>query len=170
MTAPGIYISVGSNIEPQKNIPLAFDLLFTKVKILAISNFYKTPAIGSPSWPDFLNGVIRIDTLFSPRDLKFTVLKPIEQTLGRTRTMDKFAPRTIDLDLLLYDDLVINEPGLVLPDSDILSRNFLAVCLVELSPSLILPGSHQPLSSQPIASNHENLTLDHDLTAAIKSL
>lgn len=76
-----------------------------------------------------------------PRSLKFHVLRPIEDALGRVRTNDSYAARPIDLDVLLFGSLVMNEPGLVIPDPDILSRPFLAAALVELHPDLVLPGT-----------------------------
>jgi 7,8-dihydro-6-hydroxymethylpterin-pyrophosphokinase len=69
------------------------------------------------------------------------VLRHIEDSLGRTRKNDKFAPRTIDLDLILYDDITIEGEELTLPDPDILQRPFLAISLYELAPDLVLPGS-----------------------------
>jgi len=144
---PRIYIGVGSNIDPERNIPAALRLLRDAGAILgAISNFYRTAPLGSPGAPPFHNGVLRIETRLAPRALKFDVLRPIEDALGRQRSADKNAPRPIDLDLLLYGDRVIDEPGLRIPDLEILERPFLAIALHELAPDLVVPGAGRRLS------------------------
>jgi 7,8-dihydro-6-hydroxymethylpterin-pyrophosphokinase len=84
--------------------------------------------------------VAEIATELPPRALKFEVLRPIEAELGRRREEDRYAPRPIDLDLLLYDDVLLTEEGLVLPDPELWSRPFLAHPLHELAPGLVLPG------------------------------
>ena len=95
----------------------------------------------------FYNCVVEIETGLAPRDLKFRLLRRIESELGRTRGSDKFAARTIDLDLILYDDLVMTDDDLTLPDPDITLRPFLAVPLQELAPELVLPGSGVRISA-----------------------
>jgi len=136
---PRVYIGVGSNIDPERNIPAALKMLGEAVRIVAISTFYKTSPIGSPNSPEFYNGVVAIDTDVLPRDLKFRVLRRIEEAVGRIRCDDKYAPRTIDLDILLYGDIIINEPDLIIPDPDIATREFLAVPLMEICPDMALP-------------------------------
>jgi 7,8-dihydro-6-hydroxymethylpterin-pyrophosphokinase len=81
--------------------------------------------------------------------LKFEVLRRIEAALGRRRGPDKYAPRPIDLDLLLYGDSVVEEPDLVLPDPDLRTRPFLAAALQELAPGLIEPVAGFP--GEPLA-------------------
>lgn len=134
-----VYIGVGSNIDPELNIPSALKMLGETVRIVAISTFYKTPPIGSPNSPEFYNGVVAVDTDIPPRELKSKVLRQVEESLGRVRCKDKNASRTIDLDILLYDDTAINEPDLVIPDPDIATRAFLTVPLMELCPDMALP-------------------------------
>ena len=79
-------------------------MLKTHVTITAISNFYKTSPVGGRNQPDFINGVVKIQTDRSPRQLKFDILRKIEEKLGRVRSEDKYAPRTIDLDMILYGE------------------------------------------------------------------
>lgn len=151
------YISVGSNIEPKKNIPKALDKLKEYVRVEATSTFYRTVPIGRPEQPFFLNGVWLIETDKAPKELKFGVLKSIEEKLGRIRTQDKYAARTIDLDIAVYGDEVINEPELVIPDPDIRKRSFIAIPLLELNPSLVLPDTGEPISSLDIVKSNKDL-------------
>jgi len=134
------FIGVGSNIDPQSNIREALIRLAERVEIRALSTFYQSRPVGPPGQPPFVNGVVAADTDLPPLAVKRDVLRRIEEGLGRVRTTDKYAPRVIDLDLLIYDDMVVAEAGLVLPDPEITSRPFLAVPLGELAPELKLPG------------------------------
>ena len=161
------YIGLGSNIEPEKNIPAALQLLGEEVTIKAVSSFYRTPAIDRPEDPDFYNGVAAIMTDRSARTLKFGILRAIESQLGRQRTQDTYAPRTIDLDLLLYDSLVCDDPGFRLPDGDI-ERPFVGLALLELDSELIMPGTHQPLASLFSDRRGYNLQIAEAFTQQVK--
>lgn len=140
------YIGMGSNIQPQANIRRAMALLAREVRVTAVSTFYKSEAIGEKPQPAFVNGVVAIDTQLPPLELKYSVLRRIESELGRRRSADKFAPRTIDLDLLLYDGLVVATPELTLPDPHLTQRACIAVPLAELAPQLRLPGSGEAVA------------------------
>jgi 2-amino-4-hydroxy-6-hydroxymethyldihydropteridine diphosphokinase len=142
---PRAFIGIGSNIAPEKNIREALHLLATSASIMSISTFYREPAIDRPSEPDFYNGVVAIDTDLPPTTLKLKLLRKIEAALGRRRSADKYASRTIDLDLLVYGDLVVSSKQLTLPDPDILTRAFVAVPLCEIAPELLLPGLGVPI-------------------------
>ena len=137
------YIGIGSNIRPEENIRTAVRLLSERARLIAISTFYRTPAIGpdrKPSGqPPFVNGVAAVETDVEPLELKQT-LRAIEQKLGRQRGPDKYAPRTIDLDLLVYDHPAITTKELVLPDPQIAERAFLAIPLRELASDLLIGG------------------------------
>lgn len=135
------FVSVGSNIEPEENVQAAVRLLAQSVTIRAISTVYLTEPVGPPRQPPYYNCVIDVETDLAPLDLKRNVLRRIETALGRTRTSDKFASRAIDLDLILYDKIVMTTDELVLPDPEILQRPFLTATLRELAPGLVLPGS-----------------------------
>jgi len=151
------YIAVGSNIEPERHITQALDRLQEYAHIKGVSTFYRNAPIGRPEQSEFLNGIWQIETDIAPRRLKFGVLRRIEAELGRTRTEDKYAARTIDLDIALYGSEVIEEDDLHIPDPDIRRRPFIAVPLLELAPSLILPNTGEPLSSLDIVKVHEDL-------------
>ena len=125
------FIAVGSNIEPEHNILAALAALQDTVRVVASSTFYRTEPIGRTDQPRFINGVWRIETPLSPQDVRQRLLRPIETRLGRLRTQDKFAPRTIDLDLVLYNDAVLREGDLTLPHPD-LARPFVYFPAIEL--------------------------------------
>jgi 2-amino-4-hydroxy-6-hydroxymethyldihydropteridine diphosphokinase len=124
-------IAVGANIEPGKNILAALRALQEKVHVTGCSTFYRTQPVGRPEQPRFINGAWRIETTLSALEVKTELLRGIEEQLGRRRMQDKFAPRTIDLDLVLYGDLVVNGNELSLPHPD-LKRAFVYVPVVEL--------------------------------------
>jgi len=159
------FVSIGSNIDPARNVRAALRALARQVELIGISTVYLTPAEDRPEQPPFYNCMAEIRTEMDPLHLKFQILRPIEADLGRQRTVDKFATRTIDLDLVLYGDLLLNREGLVLPDPDIYKRPFLAVPLAELAPDLALPGSSLRISDlarrfapmQPLLSYTESL-------------
>lgn len=141
------YVAAASSIEPIKHLGAALELLSQSVRVTAVSTVYRTPAIGRPRDPAFLNCVFRMETGIGPRALKFDVLRPIEEALGRQRDGDSFAPLTLDLDLILYGDLVVEEPDLKIPNPD-LSRWCVSVPLLELAPGLTIPGSGGPLAGR----------------------
>ncbi len=133
------YLSLGSNIEPKKNLVEAIRLLSRHVKILKLSTVYLTQPLLHRNQPSYHNCVIKIETEIEPLKLKFDVLRAIESKLKRKRTEDKYASRTIDIDIILYDDLRLSTKELVLPDPEIEKRPFLAIPLYELEPGLKLP-------------------------------
>ncbi len=139
------YIGVGSNIDPERNVAEAMSLMARQVTVTAVSTFYLTEPVGGRGGPSFYNGVARIETSLPPEELKNAVLRGIERSLGRVRGADKYAPRPIDLDILLYNGLVTQGENMRLPDPDIYTRPFLAVPLLELAPGLVLPDSGRPL-------------------------
>jgi 2-amino-4-hydroxy-6-hydroxymethyldihydropteridine diphosphokinase len=137
------FISVGSNINPTENVREAVRQLSLHVHIIGISTVYLTEPVGRPGQPPYYNCVLEVETETPPIELKTQVLRTIEAQLGRERSVDKYAPRTIDLDLILYDDLMIETENLTLPDPDLVRRPFLAIPLCELAPELTLPGSNR---------------------------
>lgn len=138
------FIALGSNLDAEQNVAAAIELLGRRARIVAVSSFYWTPALGAPG-PDFLNGAVAIETELGPLELKRLVLRPIEDELERERGDDPNEPRTIDLDLVLHGDLVSSEQGVELPAPEILERAFVALPLLELEPGLVLPGTDRPL-------------------------
>jgi 2-amino-4-hydroxy-6-hydroxymethyldihydropteridine diphosphokinase len=141
------FVAVGSNIEPEENVARGLVRLAQRVGIQRVSTFYRTRPVDGRDAPSFINGVVEVRTTMDPAILKTTVLRSIEQELGRQRTDDPYADRTLDLDLVLYDDISLQARDLTLPDPEIARRAFIALPLLELAPDLTLPGSGIPLSS-----------------------
>ena len=116
-------IGIGSNIEPEQNIAAALFILRQEHKLVAVSSLIKTFPIGIPEQPDFLNGAAKVFTEMELADFK-SYLKIIEDRLKRDRTAPKFGPRTIDLDIVIWDNEII--------DSDYYSRDFLKKAVDEI--------------------------------------
>jgi 2-amino-4-hydroxy-6-hydroxymethyldihydropteridine diphosphokinase len=129
-------ILLGSNIDPEKNINRALHQLMHACKLLNSSQIWETEAIGS-NGPDFLNMAIVVETPLLEDELKFNVLRGIEKELGRVRGENKYASRTIDLDIILFDDQVI--------DQDLWTRSFIASPVSDLYPNLKHPGDNRTL-------------------------
>ena len=138
------FIALGSNIDPEINLPLASTLLSELGKPIAASTVYQNPAIADEPQPDYLNAAVLIETTLAPLMIR-EKLREIEADLGRIRTEHKFAPRTIDLDLCILGDRVLDHELLSLPDPDILKRAHLAVTLAELQPDFLHPITGDPL-------------------------
>ena len=134
---PTAYIGIGSNSgDRRKNIDKAIGILgnFESVMVRKISSIYETKPVGGPTQGDYLNGVIEVTTELSPYEL-LKRLNDIESSLGRVRT-ERNGPREIDLDILIYDDLSINDGVLVIPHPRIAEREFVLQGLKEIAPEL----------------------------------
>lgn len=134
------FIGIGSNIEPAENVRAAVRSLARQTRLAGISMVYCTAALNRPEQPPYYNCVVEVETDTSPVEVKHGLLRSIENNLGRERSEDKYAPRTIDLDLIVYGDLEMDADGIRLPDPDILERPFLAIPLFELAPGMVLAG------------------------------
>ncbi len=110
------------------------------VEVAARSSFRETDPVGVVDQPLFLNGAAALDTELSPRELLEALLS-IERRLGRVRGGTRWGPRTIDLDLLLYGDEVVDEPGVRVPHPRLHERRFALEPLTELNPELVVPGA-----------------------------
>lgn len=139
MTPARAYISVGSNIDRQENIAGALRALARRFGPLRCSRIYETPSEGFDGAP-FYNLVVALRTDLPPQRLS-AVLKAIEDEQGRRRDGPKFSSRTLDLDLILYDDLVLDVPGLSLPRDEIDRYSFVLGPLAEIAGERRHPGS-----------------------------
>jgi 2-amino-4-hydroxy-6-hydroxymethyldihydropteridine diphosphokinase len=135
-----VYVSLGSNIERRRNLRHALDALNARYGPLTCSEVYESEAVGFDSDP-FYNLVVGFDTDETPRDIQ-QALHAMESASGRLRS-GELAARTLDLDLLLYDDVVNEEPGLVLPRDDINRYAFVLRPLAEIA-----GGERHPVSGQ----------------------
>jgi 2-amino-4-hydroxy-6-hydroxymethyldihydropteridine diphosphokinase len=137
------FVGLGSNLgDPQAQIRRALELLEAEngVEIVAVSSLRETDPVGFEEQPRFLNGAVELGTTLSAPELLERLLA-IERRLGRVRgSGPRFGPRTIDLDLLLYGDEVVEEAGLVVPHPRLHERRFALEPLAELDPSLEVPG------------------------------
>ncbi|MCR4671641.1 MAG: 2-amino-4-hydroxy-6-hydroxymethyldihydropteridine diphosphokinase [Lachnospiraceae bacterium] len=133
-----VYIASGSNIgERESNISEAYKLLAQEGEILAQSQLYETAPYGYTDQPAFMNGCIKMSTLLSPEEL-LDRIHAIEAILGRKRDIH-WGPRTIDLDIIFFDNRVIETEDLTVPHADMKNREFVLKPLVEIAPDMVHP-------------------------------
>jgi 2-amino-4-hydroxy-6-hydroxymethyldihydropteridine diphosphokinase len=138
-----VYVAAGSNVEPERHLARALDELELAFGDLAVSPAYRNPAVGFEG-ADFINLVVRFRSADSPAQVKQT-LERIEASCGRPRGAPKWGPRTMDLDILMYDQVVSDAPALVLPRPDLLRRAFMLKPLADLAPKLRHPTQHRTI-------------------------
>jgi 2-amino-4-hydroxy-6-hydroxymethyldihydropteridine diphosphokinase len=102
-----VCLLLGSNIQPEHNLPLAVNQLQKQMTILRISRVWETPSVGSAG-PNFLNAAMLAQTSLEQEPLKFQILTPLESKMGRVRSTDKNAPRPIDLDIILFNGRLLD--------------------------------------------------------------
>lgn len=128
------YVALGSNTgDPATNVARGFDVLAEIGNVLRRSSLYRTPPWGKIDQPDFVNAVALVETALAPRAL-LDALKAAEGRLGRTPG-ERWGPRVIDLDLLTYDDVTIDEPDFHVPHAQLRRRGFVLVPLAEIDPA-----------------------------------
>lgn len=135
------FVGIGSNLgDRESNLRQAIDLLRAEdgIDVVAVSELRETEPVGPVEQGPFLNGAVRVSTELSARELLNRLLE-IEQRLGRVRR-ERFGPRTIDLDVLVYGEDVVDEPGLTVPHPRLHERRFALEPLAELAPGLVVPG------------------------------
>jgi 2-amino-4-hydroxy-6-hydroxymethyldihydropteridine diphosphokinase len=137
---PKGYISIGSNIDKDKNILASLHALEHQFGELTISSIYESDAVGFTG-DSFYNLVVGFNSELSVKEVA-KQLRQIELDNGRTRNSQKFSPRTLDLDLILYDDLIINDGRLQIPRDEIEHYAFVLEPLAEIAPSLKHPIIH----------------------------
>lgn len=135
------FVGLGSNLsDPRNQVLHAMRALgdLPQTKVLARSSLYRSAPIGYLQQPDFINTVAQLETALSPRTL-LDALLALEHECGRTREFPN-APRIIDLDVLLYDDLQHHEHGLTIPHPQMHKRAFVLLPLLEVAPNCVIPG------------------------------
>lgn len=145
MASTRAYVGLGSNLgERLDNLKRAVELLLGKgLAVMEASSVYETDPVGPPQ-PDYLNAAVAIDCALSPVDL-VALLKDAEAEIGREQT-ERWGPRIIDLDLLLYGELTVAEPGVSVPHPELTNRAFALVPILEIDDDVELP-SGEPLSA-----------------------
>lgn len=136
------YVGLGANLGPREaTLARAVELLgaVDGVDVLAVSQLRETDPVGVVEQPRFLNGAALLETSLAPRELLDALLR-VERELGRVRDGTRWGPRAIDLDLLLYGDEVVDEPGLRVPHPRLHEREFALEPVAELDPELEIPG------------------------------
>jgi len=136
------HVGVGSNLgDREKTIRRAVELLREAegVDVVSVSTLRETEPWGPVEQPPFLNGALAIETDLGPQEV-LAVLLEVERALGRVREGERWGPRTIDLDVLLFGDLVVDEPGLTIPHPRLHERGFALEPLAELAPDAVVPG------------------------------
>lgn len=139
---PLVYIGLGANLgDREATIRTALRRLGEQeqIDVQRVSRLRETDPVGYEDQPRFVNGVARLQTDLEPREL-LNVLLDVERDLGRTRHGPRFGPRPIDLDILLYDSRIVDEPGLRIPHPRMAERAFVLEPLAELDPGLEVPG------------------------------
>ena len=135
------YLGLGSNLQsPQQQLQRCLDALaqLPGSHVDAVSPLYGSKAVGPGTQPDYVNAVVQLNTELTPQAL-LTALQQIEQLHGRERGPERWLPRTLDLDILLYGNQVVNEPHLLIPHPRMTERNFVLLPLFDLAPDLVLP-------------------------------
>ena len=143
-----VFIGIGSNEGDRlENISSAVKALgaVEGVRLVQMATIAETEPIGGPSKGPYLNTVIELDTTLTPEALLKTT-QAIERRLGRVPSTIRWAPRPIDLDLLLYDDRLIEQPTLTIPHSRMAQRRFVLEPLAQLAPEFVHPVLQQPIS------------------------
>ena len=133
-----VYLSLGSNIRPEVNLPKAIEFLSEPGEILKVSSAWESEAVGSDG-PNYLNACVLFSTQLLYTELQDQVTHPIEARLGRNRTGDKYAPRTIDIDIVLFDNRSCHD-------------KFWSLAFVVIPMAEIYPGFRNPLT-------HESITI-----------
>jgi 2-amino-4-hydroxy-6-hydroxymethyldihydropteridine diphosphokinase len=134
------YFSLGSNIDPEHNLPAAVRELGQYGRVDGVSRVWESPPFGSGGGPNFLNAGILLETELSAAELCLEAVPAVEARLGRVRDpSDKNAPRTIDVDLVLFNNDVLQIGRRQIPDPELLTRSFMAVPLAELDPDYVHP-------------------------------
>lgn len=135
------YIALGSNLaSPLEQVNAALKAIadIPDSRIVAVSSFYRTPPLGPQDQPDYLNAAVALDTALTPEEL-LNHTQRIERQQGRERKAERWGPRTLDLDIMLFGDEVINTERLTVPHYDMKNRGFMLWPLFEIAPELSFP-------------------------------
>ncbi len=163
-----VYLGVGSNLEPRRHVLAALAGLAGIVAVDGVAPCWWSAPLGRPEQPRYLNTVFTGLTTLSPGDLRDR-LRDLEARLGRRRSADRYASRTLDLDIVLYGDQVIAQGSLCIPDPDLRTRAFVARPLAALAPELRLPDTGERMADVAAALPAEDLVPAPRITAALQA-
>jgi 2-amino-4-hydroxy-6-hydroxymethyldihydropteridine diphosphokinase len=141
------YLSLGSNIEPELNLPAALALLARYGRVRAVSTVWETRPVGYADQPNFLNVGLILETHLSAQALRNEAVAGIETALGRIRSENKNAPRTVDIDIMFFNDDVLQIGSRHIPDPEVLERAFVAIPMAEIAPDYVHPETGQTLQA-----------------------
>jgi len=148
-------LSLGSNVRPARYVPRALDLLRARHEVVAVSSLYRNPAVGGArSHPDFVNLAVRLRTDLPPRALR-EACRRVEEACDRRRGPDRYAPRTMDVDVVLMGDLVLDLDTWRLPDPQLATQPFVLVPCADAWPDAV-----HPLLGRTLASLRDDLDED----------
>jgi 2-amino-4-hydroxy-6-hydroxymethyldihydropteridine diphosphokinase len=141
-----VYIALGANIgNREANMRMALRAMTRMARVQAVSGLYKSEPEGGAAQPAYYNAVCCIETGLEPRPL-LRFLKGLEHEIGRRSTAEPAGPRPIDLDILLFDDRVVESDGLTIPHPRLASRSFVLQPLAEIVPDIMVPGTGETVS------------------------
>jgi 2-amino-4-hydroxy-6-hydroxymethyldihydropteridine diphosphokinase len=145
-----VFVALGSNIDKERNIPASVKLLAELDQLVSVSSVYETIPIGprdESKWPRFWNAAVLMETSLGARTFRQDVLLEVERALKRKRTTDPFAPRTIDADMVLFNQEVFDlDPEHHIPDPDLLKYAHVAIPIAEIQPDLDHPETGERIS------------------------
>jgi len=140
-------IALGSNVEPARHLPAAVAALRERAPVERVSSAWATAPVGPAGQPPFLNAAVLLTTELPPERLRDELLHGIERELGRVRSENRYAPRTIDLDLAVYGGRRLRLGDREIPDPDLLREAFLAVPAAEVAPDWVHPVTGETLAT-----------------------
>ncbi len=159
-----VFLGLGSNLAPGAHLPEAVAALGRHLWLTDASRVFRTAPIGRPGQPEYRNAVLAAETDLGPEELRETVLRPVEAALGRVRTADAWAARTIDIDLLVHGETLRRTGRHRLPDPALRERAFVAAGVLDLAPGFVPPGEERPLAALVPEADRAGLVVDAELT------
>jgi len=140
-----VYFSLGSNIEPERNLPEAVRRLARFGRVLAVSTVWESKPLGCAGQANFLNAAVLMATPLTAEEVRNTAIAAIEAELGRVRTENRNAPRTIDIDIMLFNREILTIGRRRIPDPEVRERPFVAIPLAEIAPEYVHPETGERL-------------------------
>lgn len=167
-----LYLSLGSNIAPETNLPAAVKLLDELTEMVAVSSVWESQPVGFTKQANFLNAAAIVISPLSAARFKREVIRSIERQLRRVRSRNKNGPRTIDLDIILFNDDILTLAGSRIPDPELLVRPFLALPLAEIAPNYRHPETRQTLAelASQFVIRPEEMRVRPDISQALKAV